>query len=77
MPSPTGGIPKIGRLASGEEGRLDRLVALVSEYMRDALKRMIARAVAGTALSGQDAWNTLVLNKLGDSASHHTMPPRP
>jgi hypothetical protein len=42
--------PEIGRLASGDEGTLDRLVALVSEHMRDALKRMIARAVDGTAL---------------------------
>jgi hypothetical protein len=60
--------PEIGRLASGDEGTLDRLVALVSEHMRDALKRMIARAVDGTALPDQSAWNTLVLNQLGKSS---------
>ena len=59
--------PGIGPLASGEEGTLDGLVALVSDYMRDALKRMITRAVQGAALSDQGAWNTLVLGKLGES----------
>jgi hypothetical protein len=63
-----GGEPEIRTLAGGEEGTLDGLVALLSEYMRDALKLMIARAVQGTALSDQGAWNTLVLNQLGASS---------
>jgi len=36
--------------------------------MRHALKLMIARVVEGTALSDQDAWNTLVLKLLGASS---------
>jgi Apea-like HEPN len=63
-----GGEPDIGRLAGGEEGTLDRLVAVLSDYMRDALKRMVTRAVGGTALSDQGAWNKLVLDKLTGSA---------
>jgi hypothetical protein len=65
-----GGDPEIGRLAGDEDGTLDRLVALLSEYMRDALKRMITRAVQGTPLSDQGAWNTLVLDKIGESSGH-------
>jgi hypothetical protein len=65
-----GGEPDIGRLAGGEEGTLDRLVAILSDYMRDALKRMITRAVGSTALSDQGAWNKLVLDKLTGSPEH-------
>ena len=59
--------PKIGRLAGGEDGTLDRLVALLNDYMRAGIKRMITRAVQGTALSDQGAWNALVLDKLAES----------
>lgn len=63
-----GGEPETGRLAIGVDGTLEHLVALLSDYMRDALKRMISRAVQGTGLSDQGAWNTFVLNKLDDSS---------
>ena len=59
-----GGEPEIGQLATGEDGTLDRLVALVAEHMREALKGMITLAVSGNAIADQAAWNALVLNKL-------------